>query len=265
MFHILHPLYLFGLSLASFPLILHLLGRRRIREHPFSSLFLLKEIKKSSSVWMRIKELILLLLRMLFIIFIVTAFSHPLVLSPLPFLGKAAPKEIAMLIDVSMSMGTEDALNQAKQEAMRIFKTLGRGNRTTIISFSDRIEEEKEIVDESVLRSFLETLTVTYRGTDITPALEMAEKTLGKENAFTKELFIISDFQKTGLENIESVFSRIKKNGIHIYASIIERSDKNIYFSNWSIEPPFPLPGLHLKLYPQVALTENGSYPVELF
>ena len=265
MFHILNPLYLFGLFLASIPLILHLIGRRRIRERPFSSLFLLKEIKKSSSVWIRIKDLILLLLRICFLLFIVIAFSHPIILSPVPYLGKEAPKDIAILIDISMSMGTEGVFEKAKNEVKRIFTTSGKGNRVTLIAFSDRIEEENEIADYSELSSFLNQLRLTYRATDIQPPLEAAEKKLLKKDGFTKEIFIVSDFQKSAIKNIESVFNNIQKHKINIYISCIEGSKKNLYFSNWRIEPPFPLPGLRLKIYTEMELYENSNNLIELF
>ncbi len=265
MIHLLHPFYLFGLLLASIPLILHLLGRRRIRERPFSSLLLLKEIKKSSSVWMRIKDLILLLLRICFLLFIVIGFSHPLVLSPVPFLGKEAPKDVAILIDVSMSMGMDGLFEKAKHEVRRTFRILGRGNRIILIAFSDRIEEEKEIVDEAELGSFLDNLRITYRGTNIPLPLEVAEKKLLKKEGFIKEIIIISDFQKSALENIESVYNIIRKKKINIYASCIEGNKKNLFFSGWKIEPPFPLPGLRLKIYPKLVSNIEGSSPVEIF
>ncbi|TES93570.1 MAG: VWA domain-containing protein [Candidatus Cloacimonadota bacterium] len=265
MFHLLHPFYLLGLFLTSVPLILHLLGRRRIKERPFSSLFLLKEIKKSSSIWMRIKDLILLLLRIFFILFIVIGFSHPLVLSPVPFLGKEAPKDVAILIDVSMSMGAEGVFEKAKQEVKEVFGRLGSGNSILLIAFSDRIEEEREIIDEAELNSFLDHLKVTFRSTDMLPPLDVAKKELLKREGFSKEIFIVSDFQKSALKNIQSIYSNLRKKKINVYASCIEGSRKNIFFTGFQIEPPFPLPGLRLKIFPELISNEKGSIPVELF
>ena len=265
MFHLLHPLYLFGLFFAFIPLILHLLGKRRIKEKPFSSLFLLKEIKKSSSIWMRVKDLILLLLRTFFLLFLIIGFSHPIVLSPLPFLGKEAPRNVAILIDISMSIGVNGVFEKTKQQVRKIFKTVDTGSGTTLIAFSDRIEVEKEIVGEAELESFLDQIKITYRATNFLPPLETAEKRVLQKEGFSKHIFIISDFQKTALKNIQSTYKKLDRKKINIYATCIEGSKKNLFFSGWRIEPPFPLPGLRLKIFPELVTDEKSSNPVEIF
>jgi len=265
MLHILHPFYLFGLLLAVIPLILHLLGRRRIREKPFSSIYLLKEMKKSTSVWLRIRELLLLLLRILFITFIIIAFSHPLVESPLSFLGKEAPRDVAILLDVSMSMGMEGVFEKAKNEVLRVFKTYNSSDRILLIAFSDRVEGIEEISDRTELIVFLNNLKVTYRATDLLPALGEAEKSLLQKEGFSKRVYIVSDFQKSGLKNVQSVSEGLGKKGIDVYAFPIERDEKNLFFSGYRIEPPFPLSGIRLKLFPELISREEGQNPIELF
>jgi len=263
MFHILHPLYLAGLSLAAIPLIFHLLGKRRIKEIPFSSLFLLKEIRKSNSVWMRIKNLILLLLRILFIVFVVASFSHPLVLSPVPFLGNEAPENITILIDVSLSMGVEGTFNKVKDEVIRIWKLFASGSQITLITYSDRIEKEEDVENISDVNSFLNNIQVTYRGTDIAQSLEFAHKKVLEDKGFLKKVFVISDFQKYALKNAQKPFGEMHRQGIQIYASTILGSKRNLYFSGFKLEPSFPLPGLRMKIYPQMVFDKGNSHPVE--
>jgi hypothetical protein len=264
MLHILKPLYLIGLSLAAIPLILHLLGRRRMREQPFSSLFLLKEIKKSSSVWMRVKDLILLILRTLFILSAAFAFSHPLVLSPFPFLGKPAPRDVVMLIDVSMSMGVQGMLERAKHEATELANRLGAESRMVLISFTDRVEKEQEILEESRAIEFIGNLHATCRATDLLPALERAQKILEERDGFVKEIIIVSDFQRSGIQNIDPAVSKITKRGIVMHASFIRGSENNIFFSDWFLEPPFPLKGTKVKLSPKLSSLETPQ-AIELF
>jgi hypothetical protein len=263
--HILNPLYLLGLFGAIVPLILHLIGKRRIRERPFSSLFLLKEIKKSSSIWLRIKDLILLLLRTAILLSLILAFAHPVVQSPIPFIGKEAPKDIVILMDISLSMSARGTFEKARKEVLGIYRDAGRGNNITLLTFSDRIEEERTIKEESELTGFLDGLEVTYRATDIQVALEAGEKKVEKGDGFVKELFIVSDFQKTGLKNLETIYERLEKKKIDLYVSMIEGSTENTYFSSVRVEPPFPLPGLRLKIFPELEIETEGSTHCELF
>ncbi len=265
MFHILNPLYLSALAFAAVPLVFHLLGRRRIREKPFSSLFLLKEVRKASSMWMRIKNLILLILRMLFIIFVVAAFSHPLILSPVSFLGSEAPGSTGILVDVSLSMGVEGILDKARNEIIRISNSFGGRSNMHLVSFSDRIEKEEEVRSISNINSFLNDIKVTYRGTNMRKALEFSQKKLSDKNAFVKRVFIVSDFQKYALEDLQNVFEKMHKQGIEIYASRIERSVENLYFSGFRMVPSFPLSNLQLKMYPKIIRDKKQDYTVEFF
>ena len=265
MLHFLHPFYLFGVSLIIIPVILHLLGRRRIKEKPFSSLFLLKEIKKSSSLWMRIKELILLLLRVFILLFLFLAFSHPLVISHIPFWGSSPPKDVAILIDVSMSMADGNIFNTAKNTLLEIFKSVGEGQKVSVIAFSDRIEKKKEILNRAELDGFIKQLNVTFRGTNPMTAIEEAEKKLLAENGFLKELYIISDFQKNGFMNIESECSKLQDEKIDVYLSLLSGPKKNLFFTGWKMKPPFPLKGMKIRIFPYLAIADNGSYPVEFF
>lgn len=265
MFHILNPLYLIGLSLGAIPLILHLLGRRRVREKPFSTLLLLREIKKSRSVWMRIRDLMLLVLRTLFILLAVLAFSHPLMLSPVPFLGKSAPRDVVLLFDVSMSMGAQGVLERAKQQADALIDRLSDEARWTLISFSDRIEEEHENLTPSEASDAIRELQPTYRATDLLPALKRAAKHLATKDGFIKEIIVVSDFAGSGTANIAPVVPEISRGGVVTYGALITSSTPNTYFSDWSMEPPFALPGMKVTLSPHLVSPLPDPEPVDIF
>lgn len=265
MFQLLNPLYLFGLVIASIPLILHLIGRRNIREKPYSSLSLIKEIKKSSSVWLRMKDLILMLLRTLFLLFLIFGFSHPLIVSPIPFLGKEVPEDIAILMDISMSMGVNKQLSEAKEKVLSIYRKFGIGNNTTIIAFSNKIEKEKTILNQKELQKFLDNLNVTFNSTNMHTPIERAASKLINGKGLRKKIFIVSDFQKSAFNNIEDLKRSIQGKGIEIYSLYISTTKDNVFFSGFRLKPSIPLPGLRMEIYPELKSTSKKRYPIEFF
>src|SRR5690606_41260075 len=73
----LNPLALAALAAAAIPLIIHLFNFRRPRKVDFSSLEFVRELQKSTMQRVRIKQWLLLLLRMLAIACLVIAFARP--------------------------------------------------------------------------------------------------------------------------------------------------------------------------------------------
>ena len=106
----LNPLLLLGLAAAAIPLIIHLFNFRRPRKIDFSSLAFLKELQKSTMQRVRIKQILLLILRMLAIACLALAFARPTLIGGLGgALGKRASSSMAIVIDNSRSMQLRDA------------------------------------------------------------------------------------------------------------------------------------------------------------
>ncbi len=74
---VLHPALLFGLALATIPIVLHLMMRARPKKLDFPALRLLNNIRKQSVQRMRLRHLGLLLLRILVLVLIVLAVARP--------------------------------------------------------------------------------------------------------------------------------------------------------------------------------------------
>ena len=90
---------------AVVPLILHLMQNRKRDKMPFPTLRFLKAAEKQSSRRIRMENLLLWLIRTLIMIFIGMAFAMPILRSQgAGWLGDA-PRDIAIVIDGSYSMG----------------------------------------------------------------------------------------------------------------------------------------------------------------
>lgn len=117
------PYFLFGLLLVSIPIALHLINRSRADKMQFSSLLFVKQINQSDIKKLKLKDLILLMLRILFIVCVVLAFSG-LHIKPHKGLPGNEKSKTTVIIDDSYSMSHDSLLQKQfkiQNEIQRLF------------------------------------------------------------------------------------------------------------------------------------------------
>ena len=136
----LNPFILLGLAAASIPVLLHLLNLRKLKTVEFSSLRFLKELQKTKIKRLKLKQILLLILRTLIVVFAVIAFARPALKSSLPVLGSHAKTSVVIILDNSFSMDISDErgnrLKQAKNVAQSILGALKDGDEAAIVEMS---------------------------------------------------------------------------------------------------------------------------------
>ena len=130
-FSFVHPAMLGGLALASLPVIIHLLNRRRFKTMEWAAMdFLLKAAVRNRRR-VRLENLLLLLLRTALVLLLITAVARPFsreqdALASL--FGASGPTERVLLLDNSHSMragqGNRSAFDTAKALAKRMVERL---------------------------------------------------------------------------------------------------------------------------------------------
>ena len=137
----LNPFVLFGLAAAAIPLVLHLLNIRKLRTIEFSTLTFLKELQKSKMRRVKIRQLLLLILRTLIVVFIVIAFSRPALKGTLASLGTHAKTTAVIILDDTRSMSLRNErgsfLKQAQSSALSLTDMLKEGDDALFIRLSD--------------------------------------------------------------------------------------------------------------------------------
>lgn len=236
----LNPAFLFGLAAASIPVIIHLLNLKKLQKIEFSTLAFLKELQKSKLRKIKIKQWLLLALRVLIILLVVMAFSRP-TLKGVAIGGttSAAKTSVVFIIDNTISMSAVDEkgslLNQAKTAALKLANLLQQGDDASIIFVSD--ENPDNIFNTSnieELKKKIEQIKKSDKRGNFQKAILIAGDILKESNNFNKEIYILSDFQKNmmidfqSLKNIESLFTE----NVRLYT--INYSGK--IFSNLSID-----------------------------
>jgi len=201
----LNPAILFGLLAASIPLLIHLLNLKKLSKVEFSTLAFLKELQKTKIKRIKIKQWILLAVRMIAVALIVLAFSRP-TLKSISFGDKtSAAKTTAVIIidnSISMSVITEKGsyFNQSKEILKELLADFNPGDGVYFIKTSDLFFQNKfEPVNLASAEKIVESMNLSNASGKIETALGHAFNILAGSKNFNKEIYLFSDIQKSML------------------------------------------------------------------
>jgi hypothetical protein len=201
----LNPLYLFALAAVAVPILIHIFSRRRVPEVPFSTIRFLSGSDRRSMMRINMRRLLLLLLRVLAVALVALAFARPVVRGSLAALFPSGGSRAAcILLDRSFSMGVEGnegvAFDRAVARVGAIVDNLERGDEVSLVLF----DTKSEIVyngelERQAVRDALRNARLSWAGTDLRGAAAFGERLLAASRREVRELYIVSDFQKTGM------------------------------------------------------------------
>ena len=233
----LYPAFLFALLTIAIPIIIHLFSFRRYKTLYFSNVGFLKDIKKESQKKSKLKQLLILIARILTIICLVFAFAQPYI--PIHTDSQKQPNQlIAVYIDNSFSMNALSEQGQllevAKNKAIEIAMAYPAGTKFRLFTndmnpkYQNLFNREQFIQQISEVESspVVVPLSMIYNRYAM-QKLESTEKT-------DKNLYIISDFQQaiTDIENFDdkSIFT--------YFLPLVPNQVANLFIDSCWVEVP---------------------------
>lgn len=200
----LSPFFLLAAVAVAVPIVLHLIRRQNADSISFPSLMFLQKVAKKEVDRQRLKYLFLLLLRCLGILLLVAAFARPVVtreggglIQPLP------ARSVIVLIDCSLSMSSQATWEKALQAAEERIQSLGSGDEALIMQFA----ETAQVLSgwqkgTGPLRKILEKRVLPgFEATSYVEGLRRAVEQFQGARRAKKEIFLITDLQRRGLED----------------------------------------------------------------
>jgi hypothetical protein len=198
----LNPLVLLGLAAAAIPVLIHLLSRRKLRTVDFSSLRFLKELQQTSIRRLKIRQLLLLILRILLIAALVMAFARPVLHGPLAgTLGNQSANSIVILLDDSPSMAVRsekgELFAQARETASAILSLARENDGVTLATLSgtSRTDTLGPPEPPSATRTTLQHLGLSKTSVPLFTALKKALHTLSLTPTANREIYVVTDGQ----------------------------------------------------------------------
>ena len=231
----LNPAVLFGLLAASIPILIHLLNLRKLKKIEFSTLTFLKELQKNRIRKIKLKQWLLLALRVLVILLLVFAFARP-TLEGVAIGGttSAAKTTAVFILDDTFSMSVVDAngsyLNQAKSSIQQLIRNLQEGDEASLILVSGKNKDDiKTSTNLQELISKVDIVEPAYSSNYLHNSIVKASEVLSGSKNFNKEIYIFSDFQKSRIseEGSLSDLSQLLNEKVKIYS--FDYSGKDVY------------------------------------
>ncbi|GAB5521076.1 MAG: hypothetical protein RhofKO_33270 [Rhodothermales bacterium] len=196
---LLTPLFLLGLVTVVVPLVLHLIRQVRAQRVVFPSLMHLQRVPEERVRRRRLKDWLLMALRMTLLILLALAFARPYWQgNVVPLFQPAERTSRVVLLDQSYSMQADGRFATAQQQVLNLID-VADGDELAVITFDDgaylqaNFTEDTDVLGQAVRRA-----APTYRATDFFIAMQRAQEVLGTARNEDHEIVLVSDFQQSG-------------------------------------------------------------------
>jgi hypothetical protein len=261
----LNSAFLFALAAISIPLIIHFLSKRRIKTIEFSSLKFLEQMQKNRMKWLKIKELLLLLLRMIIIGLIVMAFARPTLRG---FWGASkGASSVVIILDRSASMEAEGETGTLFEEATRfggrLIDAMEPSDVVSVVPFPDGPVSYgiEEVNPGRLLKENLNKIEISYRAGNIGEALQSGLKILNKSPDLNREIYLLSDGQEINWKNLPSdILNKQIWNGIHLFnVEFSPNRNDNIAITEVKTPPQLLTPGENIKIEAELENSRMGT------
>ena len=193
----LYPNMLYALFALIIPIVVHLFNFRRHKLVYFSNTSILKTIEQENSKTKKLKYIITLIMRMLFIASIVVAFAFPYKKDN-NTINNNVDNLIAIYIDNSMSMQSHSSektlFEDSRTSAMKLVENLNEAQKYVLLSNDRNPENEYPMNKDEMLQRLNEMKTEAPSTSidDIYNSLAFIKK---KNDFNSATLFVYSDFQ----------------------------------------------------------------------
>ncbi|MCK5391333.1 MAG: BatA domain-containing protein [Deltaproteobacteria bacterium] len=197
----LSPLFLIGLAAIALPIIAHLISRKSGVKKSFPAVNFLISSQGELATRSKIKDIILLILRALILVFIVLVFAKPAVFS-FSTAQDNTPKSQAIVVDNSFSMGYGNNFSRALSKTQDLIDSLPDGSSAFITSLvPDNKQEPPLIQDKTLLKKALKEIEISNTFTENEKRLQDIYTKLQKAPSERKGVTLITDLQKNGWKN----------------------------------------------------------------
>lgn len=198
------PWFLLGLLGIAIPVYLHLYHRKTPIRKDFPSLRLIRLSVEFVARRRKMRNILLLILRVMAIVLIVMALSRP-------FIGQSAsakassmtPAAFVVLLDNSMSMGCThqgiSVFNTARSRALEILDQMESGDKATVGFINDpgRLAYSQLTWDRETLKKSVANAPLSMAGTNLASSLLPALKLLDPLKSYRRAIYVITDMTES--------------------------------------------------------------------
>lgn len=257
---------LFGLFALAIPVVVHLFNFRRHKIVYFSNTATLKTIEQENAKTKKLKYVIVMIMRMLFIAGLVLAFAHPYK-NDRGMMTDDAGNLVAVYIDNSMSMQSSSSemtlLEDARSSARALVGGISPSQRFVLLTNSREIENEYPMNRDEMLMS-IDGMKTEAGPLAFNVLYENLQMIMRRNGFKTASLFLYSDFQ----ENMLDLDGIVSDSAIQIVAlPLASDYQQNVYVDTVWLSSPILQVGLSNEVNVEIVNEsdkETKGFPVNL-
>ncbi len=232
----LFPTFLIGLSAIAIPIIIHLFNFRKYKKVYFTNVQFLKELKQESDSKSKLKEWLILAMRILAITCLVLAFAQPFI--PGKTKTQQGEKAISIYVDNSFSMESTNKngtlLENAKNYAAEIANSFNASDKFQLLTNDFEGRHQRFLSKEEFVEQ-LNDVKISSATRNMKDVINRQQDFLQNNGSKNKRIFLLSDFQKN--------VSAISKSGIDTTVlinliPIVSSEVNNVYIDSVWFETP---------------------------
>ncbi len=257
----LYPTFLWALFAVSIPIIIHFFNFRSHKTVYFSNVAFLQNIEQENKSRNQLKDILILIFRILTIVALVVAFANPVKLNKNINTNKNCPNNYGIYIDNSFSMNALSAngkiLDLAKTKATDVVAATKQNSKFFYITNQLDAQQQHLYIKDIVL----DNISTTNNSSQVRKMSEIFSRfnhLFKNENYLCdKKIFIISDFQKNCFDENNFVFDTLTK----VYLLPVEPNETaNLFIDSVWFESPFHLYNSPDSLVVKIKNNSNQDY-----
>jgi hypothetical protein len=191
------PTFLWALLALAIPIIIHLFYFRRFKRVLFTNVKFLREVKEETSMRSRLRNLLVLAMRLLAVAFLVFAFAQPFI--PQTQTVKTGSRAVSVFVDNSFSMSARSQdvplLEKAKQRAREVINAFSVEDRFQVLTNAFEGRHQRLVGQEEAL-SLIDEIEIGPAVRELSTVAARQQQALRQAAADIEKLYLISDFQQ---------------------------------------------------------------------
>ncbi|HTW93992.1 MAG TPA: BatA domain-containing protein [Tepidisphaeraceae bacterium] len=208
----LNAIMLAGIGGAVVPLVLHLLNRYRFRTVQWGAMMFLAGDDRRQTRRHRLRQIILLLIRMALVALLAVCLARPIVYSH--WGAEPAPAAVVILLDRSPAMGMtanrRSRMTRAEGAVTAILSTLQSGDEVTLVSLGEVPGQEQEggsTTDLAALADRVQAMNAGPALASVADGLERAAEILGGSDRTNRQIFIVCGKEASAWKDVDERFA----------------------------------------------------------
>lgn len=261
MFSFLNSAILFAAAGVGIPLLIHFFARHKLQKVLFSDITFLKQLQTVKMRKLKIRQLLLLILRCLALLFFILAFARPTFRTSGADRSGQARSSVVLIVDNSLSMGREGLLGQTRERALSILNALQNEDEAALIwTVSSSTEEESFRHDQSTLQQSVLKKEVSWKRGIVPHCIDQAVSLLADSKNINREIYLVSDMQVNGFSSPADSQNVHEWNGPIFVLPVSQKMD-NVALIGGGIANQIIQTGAPLEVYADIR--NSGDHPVE--